>query len=437
MKRAFCLCAALFALEHTAEAQQATVSPYSRYGLGEYLTPSLVQGMLMGNTGVALRNPYGLNLANPASANAHALTTIEMAFRAGTVTQKAAESPQVEHGTALFNYFAIGIPVSKRYGFIAGFLPYTAVGYQNSETQSLNGENVTYRYEGEGGINEAFISQSLGFFSNRLHLGLKASYLFGSVDYNQRVDFSHPGTLNSFFRRNYVLSDWNYSAGLQYIQPIGQSELTAGIVWDNASNLSGNYSELAYTFSGSSPNFQGRDTLSATETQVDLVFPGSIRAGLGWAKKHPDILQNAYGFTLDYERTDASNFIGFNGPQPLGIGQRISVGMELIPAYTFGPSVRNRSYLAQITYRAGFQLTESPLTLKGIRIDSEMWSAGASLPLRTKSSIPGEQRQSFVHLGVQWLDRGTIDAGLIREESVQFIFGVTLSDKWFIKYKYR
>jgi len=437
LKRALYLTFSLLALVESARGQQATVSPYSRYGLGEQLTPSLLQGMLMGNTGVALRNPYSLNLANPASTNAQALTTLEMAFRAGTVRQSAQEVPSVEHGTALFNYFALGIPVSKRYGFIAGFLPYSAVGYNNSESQLLNGENVTFRYEGDGGINKAFISQSLGFFSNRLHLGLEASYLFGSIDYVQRVDFSHTGTLSSLFRRNYVLSDWNYVVGLQYIQPIGKNELVLGLSYDGEAQLDGRYTELAYTITGTTAIPRGYDTLSTSETPVALNLPGTLKAGLSWGRRHPDLLQNAYTITADAQTTDASGFIGFNGPQPLATGMRYAFGAELIPAYAFGSLVRSRNYFAQMTYRAGYQIIQGPLELKGIRIDSETWTAGVSLPLRSKSSIPGEQRQSFVHLGMQWMDRGTIDAGLIREESVQFTFGVTLSDKWFIKYKYR
>jgi hypothetical protein len=62
---------------------------------------------------------------------------------------------------------------------------------------------------------------------------------------------------------------------------------------------------------------------------------------------------------------------------------------------------------------------------------------GIGIPLRVRGLAPGEERNNTINLGFNYAIRGTLNEGLIREEVTQIIFGVTLNDRWFIKYKYR
>ena len=51
--------------------------------------------------------------------------------------------------------------------------------------------------------------------------------------------------------------------------------------------------------------------------------------------------------------------------------------------------------------------------------------------------MPGDVKFAALHLGVQWETYGTAKAGLVREDHLRAVFGLTLNDQWFQKFKYR
>ena len=122
----------LLALPFGLFGQSNSVSPYSRFALGDAVTSVFMQGLTTGHLSSALRDPFNLNLNNPAASNALRLTTLEMAGKLVVVDQRTQDLGPVEQTYASFNYFALGIPISKRYGISIGTLPFTAVGYQLS-----------------------------------------------------------------------------------------------------------------------------------------------------------------------------------------------------------------------------------------------------------------------------------------------------------------
>ena len=64
-------------------------------------------------------------------------------------------------------------------------------------------------------------------------------------------------------------------------------------------------------------------------------------------------------------------------------------------------------------------------------------STGVTIPLGTRSFVPGDVKFAALHLGVQWETYGTAKAGLVREDHLRAVFGLTLNDQWFQKFKYR
>jgi hypothetical protein len=420
-------------------AQSNSVSPYSRFGLGDRLTSTYMQGFTMGQLSTALRDPLNLNLNNPAASNALRLTTLEMAGKLAIVNQSSNGLPTVQQTTASFNYFALGIPISENYGISFGALPYTAVGYRLSETEDISDiGRVTRQYQGTGGLNKVYLNQALMLF-DRLSIGAQVSYYFGSIEYLQDVRYSNSSFLSSRYDQNYLISDVNWGFGLQYIHSIGENaDLTFGAAWENSNELSGTFTTSAFTYTAVGSQALPRDTLDSKSSKEDLSLPNQLSLGLMYGVRHPDMVGYAWMVGFDFQQIDWSRFYsGEENTQELINSQRFSVGGEMVPRYAFKSLYRSRSFLSNLKYRAGAYLDQSPLELKGERINVTGMTFGIGIPLRVRGLAPGEERNNTINLGFNYAIRGTLNEGLIREEVTQIIFGVTLNDRWFIKYKYR
>ena len=250
----------LLALPFGLFGQSNSVSPYSRFALGDAVTSVFMQGLTTGHLSSALRDHFNLNLNNPAASNALRLTTLEMAGKLVVVDQRTQDLGPVEQTYASFNYFALGIPISKRYGISIGALPFTAVGYQLSESEQIDGiGQVTRQYQGTGGLNKLYLNQSFECFDG-FHLGLQAVYYFGNLEYFQDIRYDDASFSSSRYETDYLVSDMNWKFGLQYARDLddGNKELVLGLTWEGQNTLGGTFSQTAFTYSPVGNTFSKR-----------------------------------------------------------------------------------------------------------------------------------------------------------------------------------
>ena len=153
--------------------------------------------------------------------------------------------------------------------------------------------------------------------------------------------------------------------------------------------------------------------------------------------KHPDIHHYSWMVGLDVYGAAWADASGREGETPLANSLRIGLGGEMTPRYALRPLYRSRNSLADWKFRAGGFLYRSPIELRGEGIDTYGMTFGVGIPLRIRGLAPGEERNNTINIGYSYSVRGTLEQGLIREQINQFVFGVTLNDRWFIKYKYR
>lgn len=222
-------------------SQINTYSPYSRYGIGEMASTTFAHNMGMGGTHIALRPdstmPVFLNPGNPASYPFIRLTTLEV----GGVFQYASfrgnnNSSLRKWGTS-FGYAAVGFPVRSNGGACFGLMPLSHVGYETSHRVSeANIGNVDYNFDGDGGLNKAFLGYGMLPFKRRLvrfrsrnlylpdslrtlshgqylrreklnklvndfSLGLNANYIFGSIANITRVEYPNSLLYNNTYRQ--------------------------------------------------------------------------------------------------------------------------------------------------------------------------------------------------------------------------------------------
>ena len=126
-----------FASGITRAQSSASNSPYSRFGLGTLNEQS--QGFNQGMGGVALgmRSSRFINMQNPASYSA--IDSLSFLFDVGMSLQqgsfKSGNSKISANNTSL-NYVSAAFRIRKGLGMSLGFLPYTTIGYNFSNTET-------------------------------------------------------------------------------------------------------------------------------------------------------------------------------------------------------------------------------------------------------------------------------------------------------------
>ncbi|MCU0434050.1 MAG: hypothetical protein MUC87_11395 [Bacteroidia bacterium] len=254
----FCFLAVFFSVDNLTAQNPAvlqTVSPYSRFGLGElnYLAGPVNQGL--GGGGIGLRNdsllPIYINHANPASLTSVPITTYEISLVSNTVQLQNATSTGTFNRTSL-GQMTLAFPVKPWWGASLGFAPYSTVGYNVvNSAEEPNIGTVTYKYQGSGGINQVYTSHAFRPFTGlakryqlsdkyelqrragdttamktkmarlnalgNISIGVQVSYLFGATNNVRRDEF--PDSLFSYntrVTRSILFRDVYATFGLQY-----------------------------------------------------------------------------------------------------------------------------------------------------------------------------------------------------------------------------
>jgi hypothetical protein len=232
-----------------------TVSPYSRFGLGDFEMNGSIINNSMGGGGIGMRNdsliPQYFNFANPASLTSNKVVSYEVSLLSNTVQLRNSTETAIFNRTTLGN-FSLAFPVTKWWGGGFGLVPYSSVGYNVSTSDSLSGIGpVTYKYEGSGGVNEVFLSNGFRPFAGvprhyllsdkyatlrqtgdttaikkhiacrnslaNISVGFQVSYLFGALNNTRRDVFPDSmNTYNTKISKRTLFHDAYFNYGIQY-----------------------------------------------------------------------------------------------------------------------------------------------------------------------------------------------------------------------------
>jgi hypothetical protein len=232
-----------------------TVSPYSRFGIGDFQLNGGIINSGMGGGGIGLRNdsliPQYFNFANPASLTSNHFVVYEVSLLSNTVQLQNSTDKAIFNRSTLGN-FSLAFPVTKWWGAGIGLVPYSSVGYNVTTSDSLQGIGpVTYKYEGSGGVNQVFLSNGFRPFAGaprRLYLsdkyaqlrsandtaemkklvrrnnslanisvGVQTSYLFGALNNIRRDVFPDSmNTYNTKITKRTLFRDVYFNYGIQY-----------------------------------------------------------------------------------------------------------------------------------------------------------------------------------------------------------------------------
>jgi len=406
-------------------------SPYSRYGIGNLSSP--YNATLRGMAGAATANTSGLNVNsfNPASYSFLTAATLDFAFEA---KQRSVflGNKKISSGTGNFAYFNLGMHAGKHFGLNIGFKPIAYTYYNANDTlynvQSMG--DALINHNGSGSLQYAFIGLS-GRYKG-LSLGANFGYAFGSYNYAnslQATTSDSAGTTYNVRSAQLTHSDRiggiYWEGGLLYHAKLKKEKyfnigLTTTI--SQKLNLNRQALDLSYDYlsdSSSSTTDLVIDTVINNERKGKLTMPAKYSFGLAFGKN------TNYEIAADFSYTDWSLFDKMGDREGVGDNSyRAAIGGE----YTPNAATPGKKYLSYVTYRLGAYYGKDYFRLFNTDVNYFGGTIGASLPLQRNYNNFGK-----INLSLEVGKRGSITNGLAKEVYVNFTFGLSLNDTYWLK----
>lgn len=480
----FLLCVATVCISGASQAQILTSSPYSRYGLGELNLPTFAAPSAMGGSFIAYHldsttTPVFINQANPAGLAGLRYATLELGGQA-QFTKLSNAGTSLNKRNVNFSYASLGFPLGKAGGGAFGIMPYSSVGYNINSTQEVsNIGTLNYKFDGDGGLNKAFVAigqkpfkkRLLRFLRSPLHdtlvkyketarykrikfgreilselsLGASGAYLFGTINQTTRVIY--PGSItyyNSRRDRSVQVNDFIFSAGLQThftidsaryhgkdtlkqgtrIQMKEKVKIGFGFFAGIPSGVMAKQNNIVYTYAlndvgGETP----KDTvLNSQGVQGSIQLPLELGFGLSFKKgERLNVLVDAAVTNWSTYRSFGESNSSFKN------SYRLSAGLN----YTPNGGAFN-SYVQRIQYRLGVGYTNGNLDLKNTPVSNLYVTAGLGLPV----GLGRASDRAVVNITAQFGKLGTTSNNLLQEQYARIILGFTFNNRWFLKPKY-
>jgi hypothetical protein len=395
------------------QAQSDFSSPYSLFGLG--LENSNYFGGLsaMGNTGIASRNLFSINKANPASITSIAPSTFlyEIGL-GGTYSNKQTSSTSQNNLDFNVSHIAMAFQVKDYWKMNFGLVPYSKVSYEIDVTKPVEGSTqyLNTTITGSGGINEVFWGNGVKLDKN-LSVGVELSALFGNISENQLVNIgSSSATITN--SKNYF--GVNLTTGLQYtLKNILNSETTFGATLSLPTSLSGtedNYGTKSFTGSDETA------ILEETDIEIDN-FDLPLKVGFGISS----IINKSLIVNIDYKKNYWTDTYSSNNTYKYQDQEIYGVGVE------YKPSKNIPTFWNKLKYRAGVNYNSGYLILSNQKIDNYALSLGLGIPLSKNIN------SSMLNINYSYGKEGTINNQLIQDNYHKLSINLSLLGNWFRK----
>ena len=437
MIKKFCLIFLAFVALNTF-AQEGTSSPYSFYGIGSLKFKGTVENRSMGGLSIYADSIH-VNLRNPASYGGLNLQIYNNEGRPITFAVGGSHSDiklqtdgdSDRTSATSFDYLALSIPAGKL-GFGFGILPYTSVGYKlEAEETILDSTVVSNRYNGDGGLNKAYLG--IGYqIAKNLRIGVDASYNFGKVT-NSSIDFLYDdeGELLQYQTKETStseLSGINLNFGVIYNPMINDKlQLTSALTYTPKSELTSNNERVFQTivinpFTGQEGvvNELETDLTALNLKETTLTLPQRTTFGLGIGEPRKWFLGGEYTFV---KTSQFANPIFSINNATFEDASTFSFGGFYVPDYS-----SFNKYFKRVVYRAGVRFENTGLRINEQSINEFGISFGVGLPVGNMFSN--------ANLGFEIGRRGTTDQNLIQENFINFQISLSLNDRWFVKPKF-
>jgi len=455
--------------------QLNTLSPYSRFGIGDLENGTSVYSNNLGGATVSLTPYVSINYENPASYPYLVSSLFQTSFNFNRTLIENSETFGNSNHTTL-KEIAIGAPFAKNWGFSGGVSPYSVIGYEFSETSDPLPDNTTgiFEYQGNGGFSKAFLGfgrtstnygywladrgpeiglDSVRYEKSALSVGLNLYNVFGTAEYERNLffdDFS--GYYHRLESSTTSISKGGFTLGFIYkkgvtpkfemkgVDVIKKKEINfqlAGTLDSFFGKVnSNNSSQILNAFTQSSTLATiAVDTIQFSEN-IEGTFDIPLTLTLGGSVSIFNSKQNLFELSVQYRTQDWSNFtnsLSATTPDLYGVSNNLSIGLQFTPRPIDDDKA---NFLQRSLYQVGVTQNQNYLNLEGQSILENRVGLGFSIPFLNSKSL------SRINLGMDFGLRGTTDNGLIKESSINAYIGFSLMpnlrlDKWFKQSKYQ
>lgn len=402
--------------------QGGSNSPYSMLGIGDLTGNGFGRNKAMGSVMSPLISPYQLNTENPASYSAIFPNSFIFEFGMNTkYYQLQGANNEFSDLSGNISYIAAGFPITKWWKAGVGLKPISKINYSLEDLQKIDSEqSLLNLYTGKGGINNLFFDNSF-IVTKNISLGIKFAYVFGVLDKDRTIVSGNVKGGKS----TSVIQEKNHSAfdavafgfGAHYHKSINENlMLNLGATYNLKTELSGEHDRLTTT------RINKTSGLSLPDTIVDenvnrgvLELPQSYSAGASI------ILKQKLELAVDYRFENWSDTKMFGESRNLNNNEQFSFGVE------FSPDYNSTKYWKLIKYRAGFNMSNSYLTVQDKQLKEIGASIGFAFPLRSLAiiNISGSYSRRYV----PGLD-------ILKEDIFQIHLNLSFRGTWFIKSKF-
>ncbi|HYG16742.1 MAG TPA: hypothetical protein VEC12_13380 [Bacteroidia bacterium] len=419
-------------------SQNLTRSPFSGLGVGDLQFYGFAHQQSMGRLTQGYRREDDYSITNPASYAGLKYTVYQVGAH-GTFSTVESPATTQQYNTFSLGYFSLGIPISTRlkWGGAFGLQPYSAIGY-NSFTESDDNiaGSYTTRRSGSGGINRFYLGMGIQPF-RPISVGFNASYLFGQIVSTERLAFNPDSSLLDYREdRTRFISGFNFDIGIQYQDTIARNRATrnnwvlgVGVTLHMGSDVNSTqqlYGRTVLNYFGTEYH---RDTIAFNDgVRGKITLPQGLRAGFGLGNTGTGA---RWFFGAEYFMQQWKDFSSHGVNGNLADLQTISAGMSFQPVFASRGTDLRKGYLKYVVYRAGFSYSNTQFIVNNNQVDEYGINFGLGFPVRAMRGLI-----STVNLGAEYNSRGSLTDNLIREKYFRLTIGLTLTDKWFDKYKY-
>lgn len=408
---------------------QAAGSPFSTFGIGEYYGNALIHNQGMAGVGLSQPQTWYLNNQNPALLVYNSFTVFSAGIIGESRTVRAAEnSERIRSGN--LNYLAVAFPIRPRsypakmhrWTTSLGLMPYTNVDYSIQYTGEVigSGTPTTVEEQGSGGLSQFYWSNGVRI-TKELAVGLKASYIFGSLvnDFTGILnETSQPVPYRISVNEKTYITDFGFSAGVSFSRDSlwrgDDYRLSFGAVYAFGGDLKARRTDkfLRSTMSGDLI-----DSVTLATFRGNLYIPQEFGFGISLAKR------NNWSLGADIRYQDWTTFRSINREDQEGLTKSwgAAIGGEITP----DPFAVN-NYLNRIAYRAGLSYEISPFLANGQEVRDFGINFGFSLPTG----------RSSMDVAFKVGKRGNRSENILEENYFKVYFGLTLNEQWFIKRKF-
>ncbi|MFZ7145674.1 MAG: hypothetical protein ACO1G6_10065 [Bacteroidota bacterium] len=474
----------LLLISFSSNAQNATSSPYSRYGIGDITGTTFARNLGMGGLEIGMAQPFMINPGNPAAYSKIWYTTFDGGVNYSQ-TELSSLSVKQNTNTISLAYFDFAFPVipdNWAVGF--GLKPFSKVGYSIQENSTTPfGDDEIRTYKGSGGLNSFHMGTGKKF-GKKLSVGFDIEYLFGVINKNRTIEYRTPYYMNTLDNSSTSIGWFHFKFGLQYAfdslklaksDSLVMYDKQIQMLTDSLSNLIGTDASAG---SYDVKNSINQEIAQATDLRSKVVnrkkksdwnlllgITGSPSADLnaratrtvssfryfnvsaanqvlirdtalysyGDQKKVTLPMSVGFGFTLkkgskwlfgaDYSMQQWSDFKFLDATDSLVDTWKVAVGVQLTPN-----DRALRGYGNFVSYRAGFHYEQTYLNVGTENIKDMGVSIGFGLPIRRAGT--------HLHISAEAGQRGKVSANPIQEKYFKLTVGFTINDRWFVKQKY-